>query len=716
MTSGPPTVPFTRLLPAALAVSLGSFLAFKLMAFFVMPVSLLLGIVLACHPLGVLLGARWYRDDRPRAARHLAAVLLVTALGFLVLPRVSSGYFELPRRTGSALGLAVYLASSGAILAPFFTASGAVEYAVLRAAADEPGDRRHRAYASLLLATLAGALLGYASLPVIGVLPIFGAAVALALFAGERRTSALVSAAVAVSIAAIGAAEPALDAAVVRAIAPRTEETTTRALQKGARLLFSGWGKYAYVDVVAHDGPRGGVSGGYNGSMYWSAYGRIQVNDYDDQYALDATVMELLDPGGRLAVIGAGGGKQVQVAMAETSAVSVDAFELEPKVIEVFTRLAPDANDRAYLRPSVRAIAKEGRAGVRSDGRPYDAIYIADAGNFFNYYRSALDFVFFLHTREAYEDYRRALTERGFVAALIMNDLDVGVTQRVVNVLGTIGMRAAVTSTPKFTLIVAAPAERFAPIEAKLAAIAARRGTSAPRALPFDGALENPVPTDDRGSVYVFSLYPARTLRQFFFASLVAIALTVAAILVRARRRVPARGLAPGKGVQLLWLGGNFVLLQNAFITQLALLTLNVSDAVIVGTILFLGAAAVGAAFGERILRRPSIALPIVFAFSAASFVAVRAGLPLRVSLAAELAVFVVSGALFPAVLRSCPREDTPAAFAIDSFGAALATCLLFFVPALYGTRALVLSAFVSTCAIGVWIVLTHARGRPQRA
>src|SRR5690348_13019695 len=46
--------------------------------------------------------------------------------------------------------------------------------------------------------------------------------------------------------------------------------------------------------------------------------------------------------------------------------------------------------------------------------------------------------------------------------------------------------------------------------------------------------------------------------------------------------------------------------------------------------------------------------------------------------------------AFFPAVLRASDRRALPVAFAADSLGACLGTAVIFFVPVLFGIRALV--------------------------
>lgn len=701
--------PFLRLWPAALSISIASFLAFKLMSFYVIPVGLLLGVLLACHPVGVLVGRRYYEGKPERAVRHYVVVLLFTAAMFLVVPYVMEGYFDLPRRTGSAALLFGYLVASGLALVPLYGASGMVEYGILRAAEEEGRDSRHIAYGGLLAAVLAGVLLGYALLPHAGVLALFAFALAAALYSARLSKPALVALALALVSSVASITKPSFDAAVVRALVPRSEETTAWHVARGAKPLFSGWGKYAYVDIVADRGGHS-VSGAYNGAMYWSAFAKIGPDPGGNQFPLDRAIVELVAPKGKLAIIGGGGGKQVQNALDARREIEVDAYELEPAVVDFFTKIDPEANDRAYVRDGVRALAEEGRGGVRKRAGEYDGIYIADAGSFFNYYRTALNFVFFLHTREAYEDYVSALSPRGFVAALVMKDLDLGVTQRIVNVLRANGLEAATLENEKFRLVIGAKPGPMQEIWPRLGAVAAGQGLAPPeRAVTFLN-LENPVPTDDRGGMYVYSLYPERTLKGFF-AGAVALAVLLPALFVAlSRRRSAPEWLAAASAprlLQFILLGASFVLLENAIILQIAKITLNISDAVILGTAAFLVPAVTGALFGERLVARPRLSVPLLVIAATVCLVGIASGLPVPVVLACEGLLFALSGAFFPAVLRASDKRALPVAFAADSLGACLGTAAIFFVPVLFGIRALVASSFALSALAGVWILIT---------
>ena len=75
----------------------------------------------------------------------------------------------------------------------------------------------------------------------------------------------------------------------------------------------------------------------------------------------------------RVLVIGAGNGTDVAGALAH-GAKSVDAVEIDPRILELGERLAPD---RPYADPRVREIVDDGRAELRRSTRTYDLIVFA---------------------------------------------------------------------------------------------------------------------------------------------------------------------------------------------------------------------------------------------------------------------------------------------------------------------------------------------------
>ena len=114
----------------------------------------------------------------------------------------------------------------------------------------------------------------------------------------------------------------------------------------------------------------------------------------------------------RVLVIGAGNGTDVAGALAH-GASSVDAVEIDPRILDLGERLAPD---RPYADPRVREIVDDGRAELRRSTRTYDLIIFAltdsltlasGSGN--------LRLESFLYTEEAFANARARLAPDGVV-------------------------------------------------------------------------------------------------------------------------------------------------------------------------------------------------------------------------------------------------------------------------------------------------------------
>ncbi|MCC6217610.1 MAG: hypothetical protein IT376_22315 [Polyangiaceae bacterium] len=711
--------PFWRWVPAVLSVAVFSFTVFKVLAFFLMPVALLLGLLLACHPLGVILGRRFYESRPQRGVRHYLLVLLLSIAAFPALGHLYESHFGVLSHTDAASSLLAYVAWTGALFIPFYAGSGVVELVVLRAAARD-AERVHLAYAALLGCAVGGVALGWVALPVLGIPGLCLVAVHAAVAAAApptRRWRIAVGVSALVTIFGVGSAGRDVQAAMMLGLQPRVEQSTRSQIGRGATLLHAGWGKYAYVEIVRSADGRY-VFGAYNGAVYWDTPVRYERDPTLLQQPFDSTVLRLVPGAGAFAVIGAGGGKQVQQALQEGRDLAIDAYELEPAVVAYFTGRGRDSNGGAYSAPGVRALAREGRGGVREAPGRYDAVYLADAGNFFNYYKTVLNFAFFLHTREAYADYVSSLKPEGVVAVLIMREVDRGVSQRIHNVLDSLGLARAEVANEKFVLTVAARGGDSASLRARVDRAAAGTGLAPSVTRPVDPSLANPVPTDDRGGSYIYALYPLATLEGVAVAAVFALVAGVGgALALRARRRAPpwlAR-LPPSRLLQAVALGASFTLLQNAVILDLAKLTLDIHDAAILGTVGFLVPAAAGAALGRQILARRGVAVALVLGAVAASLATSALGAAPAVAIGAQLGLFVLAGSWFPSLLRAIEPDALPGALAADSFGAAAASVAVFFVPVLHGVDALSWLAHGVAALAGLWVVVT-ARSTPVGA
>src|SRR5438552_1909510 len=114
----------------------------------------------------------------------------------------------------------------------------------------------------------------------------------------------------------------------------------------------------------------------------------------------------------RVLVIGAGNGTDVDGALAR-GATSVDAVEIDPRILDLRERLAPD---RPYADPRVREIVDDGRAELRRSTRPYDLIIFALTDSLTLASRSGnLRLESFLYTEEAFANARARLAPDGVV-------------------------------------------------------------------------------------------------------------------------------------------------------------------------------------------------------------------------------------------------------------------------------------------------------------
>lgn len=141
-----------------------------------------------------------------------------------------------------------------------------------------------------------------------------------------------------------------------------------------ARIVYTGWSPFAQVDVVETNDPlsRYIFADGGAGSYMLRLDGTL-----DSQRSWQQTIDYLpFSAGntGRTLVIGAGGGKDIVLALL-AGAQSITAVEVNPAVVEA-TRHYEDYNGGILDLPQVRLVEGDARAFVERDGAQYDLIYL----------------------------------------------------------------------------------------------------------------------------------------------------------------------------------------------------------------------------------------------------------------------------------------------------------------------------------------------------
>lgn len=702
----------------ATALSVYQFILFKLIGFYLIPANLLLCFLIIGHPLGVLVGLRWFRGRLDLAVRWGAAVLAATLVAFLVLPFFQAIF------AGSVLQVIVLarvllvVLVTGLTFLPSFVAAGLLEYGIIDEA-HAHGVPFGRSYGTLLLGAMTGLLVGYTLLPrgglvtlVLLVFVLLGAGLQAAVLGARRNAWRWLVVGGLAGLGALSAGRPGVDAAFIYAILPNAEATARAAIERGAQPVHQAWGKYTHVMILRDD--NGLVSGAYNNLLFWStAPSYIAAQDY----VFDTAAMSLVRPGGRVAILGSGGGRQIHSALGAGRDVQIEAFEIEPAVVEYFADVAPEANGNLASHPRVRTQAIDGRKGVLASPAPYDSIFAASAGSPFTYYKSLLLNLHFLYTTEAFAAYAPHLRRDGFMAFHINRFLfDHGMAQRVINQMAHIGLETAAWGDDHFGFVVGAWPEHFAGYKARLDEFFADHAEVEALRLPPDLSVANPLPTDDWNGYFIFEIVSQPTLALAFAAALTAITLLlIGATRFVARRLAPSLGHAPRDlriwFLQALVLGVNFVLLENMLIYELTKVLLDITDAVIIGSVIFLFPTALGALLShERWVWLATALLLVMVSISLAALYAPQHVPPLTLFIA-EGGVFFASGALFPLLLRRAGIGGMPYVLAIDTFGAGIGTFLVLFVPLLYGIRAFSAVALLFCAAAGLFVVLVGRRG-----
>jgi hypothetical protein len=669
---------------------------FKLLSFFIMP-SLFFDLLFIGFPLGAFVAARWLPAGRRSLLASLWALqfLMLLSVGCCLLVkqfdylRAHLFDIELPRLVGQ---IAVFVA----LFLPFFAAYGMSEYLGYQYGRSRLGGRMRMVYALALFGAAAAYLFLRAALPAMGM-------------ARVQTMSFLV---IAAAIAVLGAGTPARTAAGIETILlgpllliPGLEgqflslykgrgELSTHDFKasKGCRSVYQRWGRYSLCEIMS--GPeKTTYYGFYNDMFQWEYSPRMGFS----HPSLGAIPILQTEPGSSIAIIGAGGGRQVRLA-SRLGGRSVTAIELEPAVFDAVRR--PDrllhAFGRVYEAPGVRPIRAEARAYFERSDEQFDLIYLPSVGG---YAQMMIEPGNLVRTLEAYRLFRDHLSTRGMLAIWYPEGLDTKgiLTAQYVRTLRSLGMPTAAYRNEVEWLILARP-HAFAPLpKAEELASMMHLDPAVPGALAYWPSLYEvsvdpdfvPIP-DDRpylaGNVrYILSMRQVHIL--FALAGGVMAAVGGAVWLTLRRRgdpQIPGRSFT-AVGILAVLIGANFLLIEHSLVLALFRRMFVYDDALALAVVSFLCFTGLGSLCGSLVSRRWLLSFAVV-GFCVVVLKGDRIPLPLVLLLLAPAAL--ASGTFFPA-LFDWANPNPLAVFALDSIGAGLGAVLATFAPILFGFQAL---------------------------
>ena len=692
----------SRGLPAALfllsfATVLFTIVLFRLLTFFIMP-SLFFDLLFIGFPLGALAGAYFFRIGKPSFLRALW--ILQGAMVFSVIAMLACKHFDYLRAhlfDVELRRLFVQMLAFTLFFLPFFVAYGLSEYVGYQVGRRHLQGRMPVVYAIYLFGAAAAYLFAEAVFPLLGaarllVIPFLLVALAMVLLLppARIRTLLLVEHLVLIPLLFL----PPLEGGFLKLYKGSSPQSTHAYASLGCRLIYQQWGTYSLIEVMQAPGTDLYL-GFYNDIIQWM----YAPDKGFFQAGMGMLPIDRSPPGGRIAIIGAGGGRQVQYARKSgRNFEKILAIEIEPAVLEAVQGPLAERFDHVYQAGEVELVNHEARSYMETTRERFDLIYLPSVGG---YPQMMLEPGNMIRTLDAFQTLRDRLSERGVLAIWYPAVLDPRaiLTEQYIRTLEgpQIGLQVRAFRSGGDVLILAAAQRDALPTieqvqEAYL--LAAETGMAAPpdfAGVPlevkktWDDAAFRPISDDQpflAGNVqHIFSLQQVGKLFALVGALLAAFAgLLYLLLRKKADPGIPGRPFPQVLLISVL-VGANFLVIEHYLILALFGKLYVYHDALVLGAISFLIVSGLGSTYITA-RRRP------VFQLAGGLFILAlllsHASLPPWASLVLLAPVAFVTGSFFPALFEAA-AENPLGVFAGDAIGAAIGSMASFFIPIVFG-------------------------------
>jgi spermidine synthase len=672
---------------------------FRLLTFFIMP-SLFFDLLFIGFPLGALAGVYFFRISRQSFLKTLW--ILQAAMVFSVFAMLACKHFDYLRAhlfDVQLQRLFVQMLVFTLLFLPFFIAYGLSEYIGYQIGRRNLRGRMQVVYAIYLFGAAGAYLFAEFMFPLLGATRLLGIPfllVALAMWMlappmHVRRFLAVQQIAV-LALLFI----PQLEGGFLKLYKGKSFQSTHAYANMGFETVHQKWGRYSLIEIMQAPGLDGYI-GFYNDIIQWD----FALGNGFFSHSLGMLPLERVPPAGRIAIIGAGAGRQVQYARKSGHDFEqILAIEIEPAVIDAVRGSLADRFDHVYEDSRVQLVNREARSYMESIDKRFDLIYLPSVGG---YPQMMLEPGNMIRTIEAYKTLSEHLTERGVLAIWYPSVLDPRtiLTEQYMHTLEDpeIGLRVRSYRNGGEFLILAAKRSDDLPDlqevqEFYLRPAAARFGESfasffvdTPVAVKksWDDSTFRPIRDNQpflAGNVqHIFSLQQVGTLFTLVASLLLAFAVLLVVLLrKKGNPGIPGRSF-PQLVLISLFVGANFLVIEHYLILALFKKLYVYRDALVLGAISFLIISGLGSTFITPRLRPLLQFIGGLFILLLLLF---HDSLSPWANLALLAPVAFVTGSFFPALFEAA-AENPLAVFAADSIGAAIGSMASFFIPIVFG-------------------------------
>jgi len=681
------------------ATVLFTIVLFRLLTFFIMP-SLFFDLLFIGFPMGALAGAYFFRISKQsflNALWILQGAMVVSILAMLACKHVD--YLRAHLFDVELQRLFVQMLTFTLFFLPFFIAYGLSEYVGYQIGRRHLKGRMPVVYALYLFGAAGAYLFAEFVFPLLGAarllcIPFLLVAMSMLLLYPPARVSRLLL--VQQSAIAVLLFVPQLEGDFLQLYKGTSMQSTHAYANQGYETIHQEWGTYSLVEVMQETGMERYI-GFYNDIIQW----RYAPGNGYFVHNIGMLPLERAPPGGRIAIIGAGGGRQVQYARKlEHDFEKIMAIEIEPAVIEAVQGPLAERFDHVYQDLHVELVNHEARSFMENTDERFDLIYLPSVGG---YPQMMLEPGNMIRTIEAYKTLSNHLTEEGVLAIWYPSVLDPRaiLTEQYMHTLASpdIGLQVRVYRNRGEFLIMAARRTDSLPalgevqefyLEPAVKSMGARLApyfVDMPVELgkTWERSTFRPISDDQpflAGNMqHIFSTQQVGKLFALVGGLLVVFAGFLYLLLKkRGDPKIPGKTF-PQVILISLFVGANFLVIEHYLILALFKKLYIYRDALVLGAISFLIISGLGSTFITPRLR------PLL-QFVGGLFILVllftHASLSPWANLALLAPVAFVTGSFFPALFEAA--ADNPlGVFAADSIGAAIGSLASFFIPIVFG-------------------------------
>lgn len=346
-----------------------------------------------------------------------AALAVIGALLFLLVSDLSGTRVNMSDADIPTLALTFILRFLATVITffPLFVGYGLAEFAAYRSGLKGLGGKSSLVYA-LNLSGLLLAFLGYRLLLTpLGTTGLFLVGLACMLLASlalrPRARVTLAAAVLSLGLMLI----PGLETGIIKALGVKEGPVTLDSwLNPPNKVVHDEWTPHCRLSIVDAGW---GLVGFYERSFYWFYLrGTDTPQRNPGYYSNPQLVFSLLvQPGDTVAVLGAGGGRQVAAAL-RAGAAKVYAVEVIPEVLEVLSGPLAEAVENTYSDPRVVLVPKNARRFLDEIEQPLDMIVVASVESHLGGLRELFEPSQVMFTREAFAQMKSRLAPGGILA------------------------------------------------------------------------------------------------------------------------------------------------------------------------------------------------------------------------------------------------------------------------------------------------------------